>query len=221
MNISSMDFLLWVRGPGFDIAVAIFVLGMAVRLLEIFMLGRQPDLAEARGSQWGPGLKTILLRFKLNPEKLKHPPFTSVTGYIFHIGFFVTLLFFIPHIELIRDTFGVGWPGLPTPVVDATAVITMLTLLIVLIHRLSDPVKRFLSRFDDYLVWVITLLPVLTGYLAFHRLIQPYPLVLGIHILSVELLLVLFPFTHLIHAFTLFVARWYNGAIAGRRGVQS
>ena len=43
----------------------------------------------------------------------------------------------------------------------------------------------------------------------------------ALHILSVELLMVLFPFTKLSHAFTLWIARWYNGAIAGYKGVQS
>jgi nitrate reductase gamma subunit len=37
----------------------------------------------------------------------------------------------------------------------------------------------------------------------------------------VELLLVVFPFTKLTHAFTVFIARWYNGAIFGRKGVES
>jgi nitrate reductase gamma subunit len=62
---------------------------------------------------------------------------------------------------------------------------------------------------------------LLTGYLAYHRMLNPYPLVLGIHILSVELLMVVFPFTKLMHALTFLIARWYNGAIAGRKGVQS
>jgi nitrate reductase gamma subunit len=33
--------------------------------------------------------------------------------------------------------------------------------------------------------------------------------------------MVLFPFTKLSHAFTLWLARWYNGAIAGYKGIQS
>jgi nitrate reductase gamma subunit len=49
----------------------------------------------------------------------------------------------------------------------------------------------------------------------------PYQTMLGLHILSVEILLILFPFTKLMHFFTLFIARWYNGAAFGRRGVQS
>jgi nitrate reductase gamma subunit len=67
----------------------------------------------------------------------------------------------------------------------------------------------------------VTFLPLLTGYLAFHRVGLSAPMLIGLHILSVELLMILFPFTKLSHAFTLWMARWYNGAIAGYKGVQS
>jgi nitrate reductase gamma subunit len=43
---------------------------------------------------------------------------------------------------------------------------------------------------------------------------------LALHILSVELLLIVIPFTKLMHLFTFALARWYNGAIAGRKGVK-
>jgi nitrate reductase gamma subunit len=46
-------------------------------------------------------------------------------------------------------------------------------------------------------------------------------LLLALHILSVELLLVVFPFTKLMHTFTIFLSRWYGGAISGYRGVKS
>jgi nitrate reductase gamma subunit len=57
--------------------------------------------------------------------------------------------------------------------------------------------------------------------MAFNRVGLSGAMLIGIHILSVELLMILFPFTKLSHAFTLFLARWYNGAIAGYKGVQS
>jgi nitrate reductase gamma subunit len=64
------------------------------------------------------------------------------------------------------------------------------------------------------------MLPVLTGYMALHRVGADYTMMLSIHIMSVILLLVVFPFTKLTHAVTLFIARWYNGATAGRKGVR-
>ncbi len=218
---NAMDFLLWVRGPAFDIAVTVFVIGVLVRLLEILLLGRRPYLSEARGSQLMPGLKTVSTRFLAETGTLKRALFVVIGGYVFHLGFFITLLLFVPHIELLKATFGIQWPGLPTPVVDAVTVVTLVALIALLGYRLAHPVMRFLSGFEDYLVWLLTFLPLLTGYLAFHRLIDPYPLALGLHILSVEILLILFPFTKLMHTFTAFLARWYNGAMAGRRGVES
>jgi nitrate reductase gamma subunit len=144
-----------------------------------------------------------------------------VAGYVFHIGFFVVLLLFAPHILVFRDVLGFGWPSIPTPIVDATTLVTIITLLAILVHRIKHKVMRFLSRFQDYLVWFVTILPLVTGYLAFHRIGLTPPMLIAIHILSVELLMVVFPFTKLMHAFTLFMARYYNGAIAGYKGVNS
>ena len=216
-----VDFLLWVKGPAFTVALFVFVLGTLIRLFEILLLGRMPDYAEAKGSEFGAGIKTVFTRTLPEPGSFKRAPFTVLGGYIWHIGFLIVLLFFIPHIELIHATLGIKWPGLSSYLVDAVTAVTLVTLLAMLVDRLLHPVKRFLSGPEDYLVWLVTFLPLLTGYLAYHRLINPYPLVLGLHILSVELLMLVFPFTKLMHAITFIFARWYNGAIAGRKGVQS
>jgi len=219
--MTSMDFLLLTKGPLFSIAVAVFALGILIRLVEIFALGRAHNYSEPRGNAVIPGLKTIYRRFKADPGTFKRAPFDVVVGTLWHVGFVIALLLFIPHIELIKSTIGIGWPGLPNPVVDAVTAITMLGLIAALVHRLTQPVKRFLSTKEDYLIWAVTFLPLLTGYLAYHRLINPYPLALGLHILSAEVFLIVLPFTKLTHIFTAFVARYYNGAIFGRKGVQS
>ncbi len=219
--MTSVDFLQWVRGPAFDAAVALFVLGVVFRLLGIIMLGRKTDRAEARGGQWGPGLRTVLSRSLPDRGTFRREPITVVSGYVFHIGFFIVLFLFAPHIEVFHDWLGLRWPALTTPLVDASAVITMLALVFLLVYRLANPVRRFLSGFEDYFVWGVTLLPLLTGYLAYHRLLLPYQGLLALHLLAVELFLIVFPFTHLMHTVTLFPARWYNGAISGRRGVVS
>ncbi len=219
--MSETELLMWVRGPALQVATVIFVLGVVVRLLEILVLGRKTDLAEARGSAVAGGLRTILTRSVPDRGTLQRSTFNVVAGYLFHIGLFVTIFLFAPHILLIRDTFGVSWPSLPTPVVDAVTIVTIITLLAVLLHRLSHRVMRYLSGFQDYLVWLVTILPLVTGYLAFHRIGLPPPQLIAIHILSVELLMVVFPFTKLMHTFTLLMARYYNGSIAGYRGVKS
>jgi len=219
--MSETEFLLWVRGPALQVATIIFLLGVVVRILEILVLGRKPNLAEARGSAVAGGLRTIITRSFAERATLQRTAFTEVTGWIFHIGIFVTLLLFAPHILLIEEVFGVSWPALPTTVIDATTIVTIIALLAVLIHRIANPVMRFLSRFQDYLVWLVTILPLVTGYMAFHRIGLTPTMLIALHILSVELLMVTFPFTKLMHAFTLFMSRYYNGAIAGYKGVNS
>lgn len=219
--MSEIEFLEWVRGPGFQIAVAIFVAGVIIRIAEILMLGRKKNLAEAKGSEMSSGLRTIVTRTVPDRSTFRRSAFTVVAGYIFHIGLFITILFFAPHIMMFKEVTGLSWPSLPTPIIDVTTVLTIIALLAILVHRLRDTVLRYLTNAEDLLVWFLTILPMVTGYLAFHRIGTTAPSLIALHILSVELLLVIFPFTKLMHAFTLIIARWYNGAISGYRGVES
>ena len=219
--MTALELLTWARSTGLSLALAIFVFGILLRLFEIFSLGRKADLSRARDTSPGSGWRTIVRRSLPPPGLFKRSPVTYIGGYVFHIGFAITLLFFVPHIELVRGLSGLSWPGLPMQVVDIAAVAAILALFVVLASRLTNPVKRFLSGAQDYFAWLLTLLPLLTGYLAFHHVIVDYTLMLALHILSVELLLVALPFTKLFHTVSVFVSRWYNGDIFGRKGVAS
>lgn len=219
--MSEIEFLQWVRGTGFQIAIIIFIAGVIIRIAEILLLGRKTNLAEAKGSEWKSGLRTIVTRSVPDKSTFKRSTYTIVSGYIFHIGLFITIFFFAPHILMFKEVSGISWPALPTPIVDVATVLTIIALFAVLLHRYSHSVLRYLTKKEDLIVWAVTILPLITGYIAFHRIGATAPTLLALHILSVELLLVVFPFTKLMHAFTIFIARWYNGAISGYRGVES
>jgi nitrate reductase gamma subunit len=151
-----------------------------------------------------------------------HNPVTYVGylgGYVFHFGFFIVLLFFAPHIELFEYAFGLDWPALPSRLVDFIAVLTIIAMIVVLVDRITKKVKRFISTFQDYFAWALTFLPVLTGWMAVQHLMLPYTRMLAVHILTVEIFLVFFPFTKLLHGAATFGARWYNGDVNGRKGV--
>jgi len=218
--MSGPELLLWARGAGLQIAISIFLFGLLVRFVELWLLGRKTDLSVARANAVGPGVRTVVSRSLPMPGALKHTPLVFLGGYVFHIGFLVTLLFYVPHIHFLQSILGFGWPGLPPFLIDVIGLVTIATLIALLVQRFTDPVRRFLSRADDYVSWTVTFLPLLTGYAAFHRLGTDYTLMLALHILSVELLLIVIPFTKLMHMFTFALARWYNGAIAGRKGVR-
>ena len=217
--MNELQFLTWARGTGLGIAVAIFVLGVVWRLLEIYSLGRKPDLAERRHVAGASGWHTLLRRFEAPAGMLGKSPVTYVGGYVFHIGLAVVVFLFAPHIALIRELTGLSWPALPSPFVDLVAVVTLAALAVVLADRLMRPVKRFLSTFEDWATWAVTFLPVLTGYLAARHLLVPYTTMLALHILSVEVLLAILPFTKLFHAFTVWPSRWFNGDLNGKKGV--
>lgn len=219
--MTEIELLSWARGPGLQIATIIFVAGVIIRIFEILTLGRKVNLAEPKGTEMSSGLKTIFTRTFPDRGTFKRASVTIVSGYIFHIGLFITIFFSAPHILFFKDVTGLGWPSLPTPVIDAFAVVTIIALLATLVNRLTNKVMRYLTNFEDLLTWFLTFLPMITGYIAFHRIGMTAPALLAIHILSVEVLLVAFPFTKLMHTFTLFIARWYNGAISGYRGVAS
>ena len=219
--MNETDLLLFARGPGLTIATFVMVAGVVVRLVEILWMGRKANLAEARGSEMAGGMGTVFRRSIPDPGTFRRSAFTVVSGYVFHLGLFIVIFLFVPHILVFESALGLSWPGLPSNLVDAVTVLTIIALLAVLVHRLMHPVLRLLSEFGDYLAWFATILPLVTGYLAFHRIGGSAPLLIALHILSVELLMILFPFTKLAHAFTLWLARWYNGAIAGYRGVSS
>jgi len=217
--VTGVELLNWARGPGLQIALAVFTVGTAIRLLEMWLLGRKPDLSEARASAAAGGWRTLFTRSLPMEGALKRSPLVFIGGYVFHVGFFVTFLFYAPHILFLRSATGFGWPALPAYLIDVVGLVSIAALVALLVHRLADPVRRFLSRTGDYVAWTVTFLPLLTGYFAYHRLVTDYTTMLALHVLSFELLLVMIPLTKLMHTFTFAVARWYNGAISGRKGV--
>ena len=214
--MTAMELLIWARGPALQAAVMIFVVGMVIRVLEILLLGRNQDLSVARANHIAAGFRTILTR-SIPPSGTwkQHLP-----GFIWHIGFFIVLLFFAPHILLFKQSLGLSWPALSNPIIEIVTIVTLAALVFSLFTRFTDPVRRLLATAGDYFAWLVTLLPVVTGYMALHRVGMDYTQMLAIHIMSVNLLLVAFPFTKLTHALTLFISRWYNGADAGRKGVR-
>jgi nitrate reductase gamma subunit len=215
------ELLNWARGPGFDIALIVFIGGMLLRLIEVIALGKKPDLSAPRGSGTSGGIKTVFNRFVPRSQVLQHEPLRIINAYVLHIGFFVTFLLYAPHIPLFESLLGFSWPALPSGMINAIAAVTILSIFAALLFRLNSKVLRFLSTPADYLVWLVTLLPVLTGYMAYNHMLLPYTLMLAVHILSVELLMVVAPFTKLTHMFSFVSSRWYQGYKAGHRGVES
>lgn len=217
-----MNLLEFARGPALEWAMIICVVGIFWRLVGVNLLLRYKDLSKPRATSpaWG-GLRTVLSRSWSRHEFHKSTIYATVIGYVWHFGFVVVFFLFVPHIEFIEGVTGLSWPGLPNTIVLWTGVITMVVLILLLIRRLTHPVLRRISNFDDYLSWALTFAPMVTGLMAFGHLGPRYETMLALHILSIDLFLIWFPFGKLMHAILAFQTRAQQGAFFARRGVRA
>ncbi|MGB8734705.1 MAG: hypothetical protein WCD20_01080 [Rhodomicrobium sp.] len=218
-----MDLLEFARGPALQVSLAIFVFGVTWRLLGLLLLPWRKDHSAPRGHT-PPAIVAVLqanLR-KMWPHKtfVKATVFQFVNGYVMHIGLAIVVLLFAPHILFIKSLFGVTWPALPSNFIYAVGAITLFALMAALVHRLTSPVLQLISRADDYISLLITLLPILTGLLAVIQVGARYETLIALHILSICLFFIWFPFGKLMHAFTFFLSRGATAVRLKHRGAQ-
>ena len=218
--MNGWELLNFARGPALMVALVVMVLGILWRIVGILAMRRPLELSRARAAHaWTKGIAAIFTHLwprKAHRSRVLH---WTVISYAFHIGLFVIVLGFVPHILFIRSLTGLSWPGLPSGIVIFAGFVTLLSLFLLLAHRLSSPSLRGISGLDDYLSWTLIMLPVLTGLAAFYHMVEPYPMLLGIHVLTVDLLILCLPFTKLAHIGLVFFSRAMSGAFFGRRDV--
>src|SRR5208282_2351666 len=164
-----MDLLGFARGPALKAALAIFCLGVAWRIVGFALLRLRRDLNQPRASLFGSfagGLVTIGSRSWPHPEFIGRTGAGEALGYSYHIGLFIVVLLFGPHIMFFGSLFGFTWPGLPSSLITVISVLTLTLFLAVLFRRVTNRVMRMLSNFDDYFSWFITAMVLFTGVTA-------------------------------------------------------
>lgn len=217
-----MGLLEFARGPVLMWSLVIFFIGVTWRLVGVLLLRRKPDYSEARShaTAWG-AVKAIFRRMWPRKEFQARTLYSQTIGYVFHFGLAIVVFLFVPHILFIKSLTGLMWSGLPNSFIYFAGVITVAALVMALIRRFTHPVLKLLSNFDDYFSWLVTTAPVVSGLLAVAHWGARYETLLGLHILSVELLLVWFPFGKLMHAILFAVSRGTTGALMERKGAIS
>ncbi len=225
-----MDLLQLARGPLLYFALTVFLFGIAWRLSGLWRFGAKPALSAPRATDTASaGIRTVFSR--MLPRKGFHPSATlaTINPYVYHIGLAIVAFGYLPHIDFVKRLTGLSWPALPDWVMYVSAGATIVSLGIALLYRLTDPVLRLISGADDYITWIVTMLPLLTGMAV---ILEPsaavhsragvgYSVPLALHLMSLELLLAWFPFGKLMHAFLVVPGRFQLGAFLARRGVSS
>lgn len=227
-----MDLLDFARGPGLAVATTVFGLGVFWRLMGVLRRPRMPDLSPARAGApplWLGALRGIIRGFWPHRNFGDGAWLTSLNGYVFHVGLALVAFGYAPHIAFIHRHIGLSWPALPDAVMYLAAAVTIVSLILALLHRLTNPVLKKISNADDGITWVLTFLPLLTGMALIgessaHILAREgyviYRDPVAMHLLAMELLLIWFPFGKLMHAFYFFLSRGATGMRFSHRGVK-
>ena len=225
---AALDLLEFARGPALWASLAVCFVGIAWRLWGIFRRPVKRDWSEPRSTAAAAGaLRMIVRRMWHHPTFRQRTVLTSFNAYAYHLGLAIVFFGFLPHIEFIRRLTGLAWPAVPAWLFVAAVGAVFVGLAWALVARLTNPVLKLLSNFDDYFSWVVTMAPMVTGMAVISQPIgEAYPAVpanplpLAVHLLSLELLLVWLPFGKLSHAFLVFLSRGYTGAAFTRKGAE-
>lgn len=208
-----VDGILW------DVALIVFFVGIAWRIIAVFRYGLRKDLAEPRGSGVSGAIMANIRRFYPRTEIAPKISLHFVAGYMFHLGLFILLLFAAPHVTFIENHItGFGWTPMPHWAFVVVSQIAFAGLILLWLHRVLHPVTRLISRTDDHVASILVFVVMLTGCMA---LLESYTGLRVLHRFTVELLMIYFPFSALMHAILFVPSRGFTGALFGRRGVNA
>jgi len=218
-----MELLEFARGPALQIAMTVFVFGITFHVFSLFMMWRTSD-SSAGSSREKPvvvaAIREIIRRLWPQAAYKQRTMFALINGYVFHFGLAIIVFFLAPHILFFKDLFGFSWPSLPNNLIFAVGVITVGSMIAALVMRFTNPAQKIISTFDDWFSWLVTFLPVISGLVAASHLGARYETLLGLHILSISVLLIWLPFGKLMHFLLVFVTRSQTGAHLSHRGAQ-
>jgi hypothetical protein len=186
-----------IDGPLWYFSLAVFVIGVVWRLGSIIFASRKQDLSVARGAAGPAAVKTVFSRFVPHKEIASQITLPIVAGYMFHLGLFALLFFAAPHVVFLEENLlGFGWTPMPHWAFIVAAQLSFLGLIMAIL------------TFVVMLTGCFALLEGSTGLRLLHRF-------------TVELWLIYFPFSALMHTFTFVPSRAFTGAWFGRRGIDA
>ncbi len=211
-----MSFLNLVEGPLFTFAAAVFVLGALWRLIGIIRIGRAKDISPPKASAAAGFIKGNLRHFFPRGIFAKRTMVHIIGGYGFHLGLFMLVFFGVYHIDFLNERIlGFSWPALPRWAFLLTSAVAFSGLITLWVRRISDPVMQLISDKDDHIGSWLTFLVMLSGCFALE---QAHDSLRGVHMLLVDIWLIYFPFSRLMHSFTFFLSRGQSGMTYGRKG---
>ncbi len=206
------ELISFAKGPFFRFSFAILILGL-FRLvfltvyngLEAKKRGKDKDIPKQY-------VRKLTIGYTLPFRAFRTKPVYSFVSIVFHIGLLVTPIFLFDHALLIDNSIGFSWLGLSLSkdIADILTIATIITAVILILMRATNPYSRFLSRKQDFLWLILLLIPFVSGLICAQYAVSPktYQVFILLHILSGCLIFILIPFTKIAHCVLLPFGQW-------------
>ena len=213
----------FLTGPLAWLAFGIFFIGLIVRTV-LYIKGLDWKLDRVTYSVntsygvKGAARSILFWLFPYGTHSWRNNPWFTLWVFVMHLGLLLTPIFLLAHNILLKESWGFGLWTLPEGVADFFTVLVMLSVIFLILRRISLPEVRFITSAYDYLLLVIAAAPFITGFFAFHRAPDYYFWIIA-HIICGEIFLVAIPFTKLSHFVLFFLSRAQLGMDYGiKRG---
>lgn len=203
------------------IAFSVFILGLLVRCVFLFGISLERDRPFYNHMDWTWGIKSIIRwLIPLGTKGWRQQPLFSLAVFLFHAIFLILPFLLSAHNILLQNAWGFSLPSISDSTADLLTIVFIISAALLMWRRIARPEVRFLSTWWDYTLLILSSLPFITGFLAYHQ-IGPYKVIIVLHLLSAELLLILLPFSKLAHMILYFFTRSFIGFEMGaRRGAR-
>jgi nitrate reductase gamma subunit len=197
------------KGPLFAVTFLIMILGLGRQVVLQFYHLSVKKGRRLRGAPWKSIAKeTLSWAIPVRHMESGTSVFTW-SSFLMHIGILLVPLFLLDHIVLWEGFLGINLPALGEGMADVLTLLTLGCAVLLLVLRTFFTRHRMVSRPSDYILLVLVVLPFLSGYMAHHPRVNPFPweALMLTHLLSAELLFVVTPFTKLSHVVLFFFDR--------------
>ena len=212
----------FLTGPALWFTFIFFIGGLLVRIAFLFRISLKKDRVVYNHFSFGWGLRSIVQwLIPWGSAAMRQQPVFALVAFVFHLSLLAVPLLLSAHVILWDEAFGIRLWSLPDGLADGLALVLIAAAAFLFIRRRIKPEVRILTSTWDYFLLIMTTLPFLTGFLAYHQW-GPYEAMLVLHIVFSQILLILIPITKLGHMILFFFTRAFIGfEMGGRRGARS
>ena len=125
-------------------------------------------------------------------------PIMGVVSLIFHLLLFITPLFLSAHNIIADMTIGFSLSTLPEQLTDIFTVILIAACGFFMARRILISQVRIITTLRDYLILFIVMMPLISGFMAYHHFFN-YRIIVYAHMIIGETAIIVAPFTSLAH----------------------